>query len=97
MRRPILAAALLLAACTPDPVLWTSIYAADQRYINRSNIAVTVFSQADPTSAPTGSVNPGGGGFIETCNADASWCKLAYGGLGARGWVNMTPFFGDAL
>lgn len=82
-----------LTACAPQKVEWTEKYAPDARYLNRSNIAVPVFRAPDPTSAPLGSVRPKEGGFIQTCNDDVSWCRISYGGLGASGWVNITPFF----
>jgi hypothetical protein len=84
---------LALAACATAPLDWTTKYAPDQKYLNRSNIAATVFGAPNSTSTPKGSINPGQGGFIQTCNEDASWCKISYGGLGATGWVNMTAFF----
>jgi len=86
----------LTACAAPAPMDWTSQYAADQPYINKSNIAATVFSAPGSSMSPVGAINPGEGGFIETCNDDLSWCRLSYGGLGASGWVNMTPFFADA-
>ena len=96
MRQLALLSTLILSACASEPISWTSKYAPDKQYYNRSNIAATVFGAPDRTSAPVGSINPGEGGFIQTCNDDASWCKLSYGGLGASGWVNMTGFFADA-
>jgi len=84
---------LILSACAATPEHWTAKYAADTRYLNRSNIPATVFRDPDRTSAPKGSIGPGDGGYIETCNDDASWCKLSVGGIGVTGWVNMTGFF----
>ena len=96
MRLALALCALLVSGCGADqPLDWTSRYAADQKYVNKSNISATVFSSPNSTSQPTGSINPGSGGFIQTCNDDLSWCRLSYGGLGASGWVNMTPFFAE--
>lgn len=91
--RAVVAVTLGLAACASEPVDWTTKYAADALYQNKSNISVTVFRAPDSASTPIGSVLPNDGGYIQTCNDDASWCRLSYGGLGESGWVKMTPFF----
>lgn len=97
-RNSLLAISMLgLSACASQPVDWTTRYAPDALYQNRSNVAVPVYSAPDKTSAPVGSVWPNEGGFIQTCNATADWCKIPFGNAGQAGWVDMVAFFKGAV
>ncbi len=75
---------------------WQSTYAAEVPFYNLSDASVQAFTQPDPNSVVVGEVAPGGGGFIETCNASLDWCLIPFGGEGQSGWVDMQAFGGVA-
>jgi hypothetical protein len=77
-------------------VHWQSTYAAEVPFYNLSDEPVTAYSQAAGMGDIIGTVEPGGGGFIETCNATLDWCLIPFGEEGQSGWVDMMPFGGVA-
>ncbi|MFK7792894.1 MAG: hypothetical protein AB8B88_09525 [Devosiaceae bacterium] len=84
-----------VAAVTPD-VDWQSTYAAEVPFYNLGEADVSAYSEAGGVGEVVGTVQPGAGGFIETCNATLDWCLIPFGEDGQSGWVNMAPFGGVA-
>lgn len=74
---------------------WQSAFSPDVPYYNLSEESVTAFTEPNGTEV-AGTVAPGGGGFIETCNASLDWCLIPFGEDGESGWVEMEPFGGVA-
>ncbi|MGD1888104.1 MAG: hypothetical protein ACFB01_13465 [Cohaesibacteraceae bacterium] len=75
---------------------WQSSYSAEVPFYNLSDQPVSAFSEAGGVGDVIGTVAPGGGGFIETCNATLDWCLIPFGDEGQRGWVAMDAFGGVA-
>lgn len=87
-------AAAATEALTAD-VDWQSAFSPDVPYYNLSEAPVTAYTEANGTEV-AGTVAPGGGGFIETCNEALDWCLIPFGENGETGWVDMTAFGGVA-
>ncbi|MEM1287734.1 MAG: hypothetical protein AAGH60_05235 [Pseudomonadota bacterium] len=75
---------------------WHSAFSPDVPYYNISDAAVSAFAEASASSEAIGTVEPGGGGFIEACNDDNTWCRVPFGSDGQVGWVDMSAFGGNA-
>ncbi|MEO0382160.1 MAG: hypothetical protein AAF234_01295 [Pseudomonadota bacterium] len=87
-------AAAATEALTPD-VGWQSTFSAEVPFYNLSEEPVMAYTEANGTEV-AGTVAPGGGGFIETCNEALDWCLIPFGENGETGWVAMEPFGGVA-
>ncbi len=81
-------------AMTAD-VDWQSAFSPDVPYYNLSDEPVMAYTVPNGTEV-AGTVAPGGGGFIETCNEALDWCRVPFGEAGETGWVDMTAFGGVA-
>lgn len=75
---------------------WQGTYAAEVPFYNMTDQPVSAFSEAGGAGEVVGTVAPGGGGLIETCNATLDWCLIPFGEDGQRGWVAMDAFGGSA-
>ncbi|MEQ8658540.1 MAG: hypothetical protein RIC24_14660 [Hyphomicrobiales bacterium] len=87
-------AAAAAEALTPD-VDWQSTFSPDVPYYNLSEAPVTAYTEPNGIEV-AGTVAPGGGGFIETCNEALDWCLIPFGDNDETGWVDMTAFGGVA-
>jgi SH3-like domain-containing protein len=74
---------------------WQSAFSPDVPYYNLSEEPVTAYTEPNGTEV-AGTVAPGSGGFIETCNQTLDWCLIPLGGEGQSGWVDMEAFGGVA-
>lgn len=79
-----------------ETVDWRTRYSAEIPYYNTSSEPVMAYASADPSSEVVMEVAEGEGGFIQSCNSDATWCEITIGGEGATGWVDMSTFGGNA-
>lgn len=75
---------------------WTARYSPDIPYYNRSSEAVPATMGASPRTGLVGQVQPGEGGFIQTCELNSTYCKISFGGAGKAGYVNMDLMSGEA-
>lgn len=78
-------------AATAD---WQSTFSNEVPFYNLSEEPVMAYD-APEGSTVVATIEPGGGGYIETCNATLDWCALSLGD-GSTVWVNMAPFGGVA-
>ncbi|MFN3226720.1 MAG: hypothetical protein ACE360_10795 [Hyphomicrobiales bacterium] len=74
---------------------WQSAFSPDVPYYNLSEEPVTAYTEPNGTEV-AGTVAPGSGGFIETCNESLDWCLVPFGEDGESGWVDMSAFGGVA-
>ncbi len=74
---------------------WRMRYSPDVTYVNVSGTAQPVLSEPSGT-VTTGTIAPSEGGRIQTCAADAAWCRIEYGPRGEVGWVDMRNMGGMA-
>ncbi len=74
---------------------WRMRYSKDVTYVNVSGAVQPVMSEPGGT-VTTGTLAPSAGGRIETCAADAAWCRIKYGPRGEVGWVDMRNMGGMA-
>lgn len=81
-------------AMTAD-VDWQSAFSPDVPYYNLSEEPVMAYTEPNGSEV-AGTVAPGGGGFIETCNESLDWCLVPFGEDGESGWVDMSAFGGVA-
>ncbi len=79
-----------------DEVAWQSTYSPEVPFYNLGDEPVPAYSEPAGLGELVGTVEPGAGGFIETCNVTLDWCLLPFGEDGLSGWVDMTAFGGVA-
>ncbi|MFW2586771.1 hypothetical protein [Sagittula sp. SSi028] len=85
---------------SPAPIQQTPASAQNWRrdlprniaYFNLGNTAVTIYDSAEQTSS-TGTLLPGEGGYIRTCDDTKPVCRMDFGN-GRQGWVQMSSMAG---
>ena len=75
---------------------WQARYSPDVPYYNRTGEPIPATMGASPRTALVGQVQPGEGGFIQTCEKNSTFCKITFGGEGKAGYVNMDRMSGEA-
>lgn len=73
---------------------WQTAFSPDVPYYNMATTPVAAYSEAGGTEV-VATIEPGAGGFIDTCNEALDWCALTLGD-GTVGWVEMEQFGGVA-
>lgn len=75
---------------------WQSRYSPDIPYYNTTDSAIPATTGASPRTGLVGQVQPGDGGYIQTCELNSTYCKITFGGEGEEGYVNMDLLVGRA-
>ena len=73
---------------------WRSTYSAEVPFYNMSEEPVPGYAEANGNESIV-TIEPGSGGYIETCNDNLDWCEISLGD-GTTAWVNMSAFGGVA-
>jgi len=71
----------------PRQTNWRRDLPRNEPLFNISNSALTIYSEADQTTA-TGEILPGEGGFIQTCDDAKPVCQIDLRD-GRKGWVSV--------
>ena len=77
---------------TPATQNWRRDLPRNIAYFNMGSDAVSIYSEAERTTA-TGTLLPGEGGYIQTCDDAKPVCKMSFGN-GRTGWVAMGSMAG---
>ena len=68
---------------------WTNRYSPEIPYYNRTNTPIPITMGASPRTAFVGHLEPGEGGYIQTCAENSSYCQLQLFNNRLTGYVNM--------
>jgi len=71
------------------PVDWRQRYRTDVPYIHTGQGRVNMRQGPGTHRTVVAQLNPGGGGFVQGCSADARWCLISVPPEGVEGWVSM--------
>lgn len=77
---------------TPATQNWRRDLPRNIAYFNMGDNALSIYDGSDMTNA-TGTLLPGEGGFIQTCDDAKPICKMNFGN-GRTGWVTMSSMAG---
>ncbi|KIT17457.1 SH3 domain-containing protein [Jannaschia aquimarina] len=73
---------------SPHMIDWRDFWTPEMIYVNRGDGRVNLREGPSTDLAVVGSLEPGEGGRVRTCDPFAGWCQLSLDS-GGRGWVRM--------
>ena len=82
---------------TVDDPNWQERYSTEVTYKNLGSEPIPATLGASPRTGFVGSVQPGDGVAIITCELNSTYCKVRFGADGKEGYVNMDLLSGTAM